>query len=204
MEIYLVIIVFVLVILLGVAIYAVALALRTLLGGFHIETPQKRAGRLGELFATRIISEIQYDDDVLLTNVRIYADGKQTELDNVIINQNGIFIIEVKNLSGQLVGDEDTHDWIQIKTSYAGNVYQKSVKNPIKQVKRQIYILSRYLKDNGIHAWIEGYVFFVERNSPINSKFVLKSRKDIDNAIHRDNYNRLSYDDIDGVLDVLK
>ncbi|MCR5546291.1 MAG: NERD domain-containing protein [Lachnospiraceae bacterium] len=161
---------------------------------FHIhrETPQKKAGRYGEKIATSVISEVLRDEDVLLTNVPIRVEGKQTELDNVIINTNGIFIIEVKNLHGVLSGDEESYDWIQTKSSSGGEFYQKTVKNPMKQVKRQIYILSSYLKRKNLGTWIDGYVFFVERNCPIKSDLVLETRKDIDLAIHSNGKQTLS------------
>ena len=158
----------------------------------HVETPEKQAGRMGERIATAVISEVLREDDTLLTNVPVIYNGKQTELDNVIINSNGVFIIEVKNLRGVLSGDEESFDWIQTKSSSAGEFYQKKVKNPIGQVKRQIYILSKYLKKRGIDVWIEGYVFFVERNSPIKNDYVLETRKDIDRAIHRGATQKLS------------
>lgn len=48
-----------------------------------------------------------WSNDVYLRNVKVEYDGRPAEIDNVIINQNGIFIIEVKNYSGILYGDED-------------------------------------------------------------------------------------------------
>ena len=120
-----------------------------------IESQQKQAGRRGEIIARQVIQEILRDDDILLNNVKLYADNKQAEADNIIINSRGIFIFEVKNLRGTLLGDEDTYDWLQIKDAGYENAYQKTVKNPIKQVKRQIYILSKLLKDNGINIWID-------------------------------------------------
>ena len=175
------------------ALMAVIIGLAYILGFPHIESPEKRAGRLGERYARNIIQEILEEDDILLSNVQITADEKFTELDNVIINSNGVFIIEVKNYSGELFGEEEDQEWIKNTISGAGNVYQKVVKNPIKQVKRQIYILSRLLKENDIDVWIEGYVFFVEMNSPVVSSYVLRTQKDIDNAIHHGINNDLSY-----------
>ncbi len=174
------------------AIFIFIIFLVARISRFHIESPERRAGRLGERFASNLISETLEDDDVLLTNVAIFADGKETELDNVIINSYGVFIIEVKNYYGELFGDEDDHEWIKNKITPAGYIYQKSVKNPIKQVKRQIYILSSLLKEHGINAWIEGYVFFVERNCPVESDFVLETTDDIYEAIHTASRNRLS------------
>ena len=166
--------------------------LLTRLGIGGIELPEKRAGRMGEHIANAVISEILQEDDLLFSNVEIMADGKQTELDNVIINSNGVFIIEVKNFSGELFGSEDDYEWIKTKMTYGGFFYQKSVKNPIKQVKRQIYILSQFLKKNGINVWVNGYVFFVQGNAPFESPFILMTQHDINITIHGESGNTLS------------
>ena len=163
-------------------IFILWLALKS--GFISVELPEKRAGRLGERFAYEVIAEILRDDDVLLNNVTLTADGKQAEFDEIIINPQGVFIIEVKNYSGELFGDEDDYEWIKNKMTPGGQFFQKPVKNPIKQVKRQIYVLSQYLKSNGINVWINGYVFFVQNNSPVMSPYVLETQRDIDEAIH--------------------
>jgi len=168
-----------------------------------IESSQKQAGRRGEIFARRVIQEILRDDDILLNNVKLYADNKQAEADNIIINSRGIFIFEVKHLRGTLLGDEDTYDWLQIKDAGYGNTYQKTVKNPIKQVKRQIYILSKLLKDNGTNIWIEGYVFFVQGNSPVHSDYVVDTQADIDRIIHDGNNQNISEIAINNIREIL-
>lgn len=168
-----------------------------------IESSQKQAGRRGELFARQVIQEILRDDDILLNNVKLYADNKQAEADNIIINSRGIFIFEVKNLRGTLLGDEDTYDWLQIKDAGYGNAYQKRVKNPIKQVKRQIYILSKLLKDNDTNIWIEGYVFFVQGNSPVQSDYVVDTQADIDRIIHDGSNRNISETVINNIKGIL-
>lgn len=150
----------------------------------NVDHPEKRAGKIGEQYARFEISKVLWETDALLNNIRITADGKTAEYDNIIINRYGVFIIEVKNHVGILYGNEDDYDWVKVKTTPGGYNYEKTVKNPIKQVKRQIYILSKYLKDNGIKAWIDGYVFFVNHNSPVNSQYVLNTITDIEKAIH--------------------
>ena len=150
----------------------------------NVDPPEKRAGKFGEQYARFEISKVLWETDILLNNISITTDGKTAEYDNIIINRYGVFIIEVKNHVGKLYGNEDDYDWVKVKTTSGGNSYEKTVKNPIKQVKRQTYILSKYLKDNGIKAWIDGYVFFVNHNSPVNSKYVLNTITDIDKTIH--------------------
>ena len=170
----------------------------------HIETPEKRAGRMGERFVSDLIYETLDDEDRLLTNVHIFADDKQTELDNLIINSNGVFIIEAKNYHGEIFGDEEDDEWIKNKITPAGNVYQTTVINPIKQVKRQIHILATLLRENGIDVWVEGYVFFVESNSPIYSEYVLETRSDIDEAIHTASKKKLSVKTQDEIIAILQ
>ena len=139
----------------------------------------------------------------MLTNIKISFEERDAELDNVVINNRGVFIIEVKNYSGILIGDEDDFEWIKNKYTEAGNFYQKSVKNPIKQIKRQVYILSGYLKAHGFDVWIEGYVFFVEGNSPINSKYILNTQKDIDTVIHFGINNKLKKVDKERIVEFI-
>lgn len=190
--------------LLPIIIFVIIIIIAFLLKQFPIETPAKKAGRLGEMYATSVIEEILNKNDVLLTKVELAVDERRTELDNVVINDKGIFIIEVKNHSGQLSGDEDDFEWIQSKETEAGNIYQKSVKNPIKQVKRQIFLLSELLKNHGIRVWIKGYVFFVEQNSPVRNECVLETQKDIDVAIHSNSKNHLNKKMIEKIKNLLK
>lgn len=181
-----------LLIILGSAFFIFLLILLIVLASKYIEPGHRRAGRMGEEYVSDIIRDILKEDDILLNNVSISADDKDAELDNVIINQNGVFVIEVKNYRGILIGDEDDYEWVKKKISSGGELYIKEVKNPIKQVKRQVYVLSQFLKDNKINVWIDGYVFLVERNSPVDSEYVLESEGDIDEVIHRPRKKPLS------------
>ena len=110
------------------AVFILIIILITIFRPTHIETPEKRAGRLGEQFATTLIREILTDDDVLLTNVPLHTYDKETELDNLVVNSHGVFIIEVKNYYGELIGDEDDFEWIKNNMYPAGSVKQTTVK----------------------------------------------------------------------------
>lgn len=197
MEIYIMVAAF-------VCIFIVLLAIlftKTGLKGY--ETEKKRAGRVGERITNVILKEILNDDDVLIPNVRLNYKGKQTELDNLIVNDRGIFIIEVKNWSGDLVGGEDDYEWVKNKYTPAGNFYQGTVKNPIKQVNRQIFILANILRSYGINVNIEGYVFFLENNCPFINKQVLRNQRDMDRVLHYGSDNKLSGAMQDRIVEVL-
>ncbi len=94
-------------------------------------------------------------------------------------------------------------EWIKNKITSAGYFYQKKVKNPIRQVKRQVYILSTYLRQYGIDTWIMGYVFLVERNSPVESDHVLESQRDIDDVIHFGTNNNLTIAQKNSIVELL-
>lgn len=167
------------------------------------ERPERRAGRRGEAFAADVIRQVLREDDHLLTNVKISIPDKETELDNVVVNKYGVFIIEVKNYKGELVGNEDDYEWEKYKTTDAGNTYEKTVKNPIVQVKRQIYILKEHLKYYGVDVWVKGYVILLRRNSPVESELVLDSVADIDRALHTPDKTRLGKKTVERIVELL-
>lgn len=171
---------------------------------WDFETPERRVGRVGEQQATQIIRSVLREDDRLFTNVPIHYEDKLAELDNVIVNKFGVFIIEVKNYNGRLIGKEDDYEWVKYHTTDAGNTYSKIVKNPIKQVKRQVYVLAKFLEYYGaVRVWIEGYALLLQGNSPVASKYVLSNIQDIDKAIHTPNRNRLTRSDMEAISRLL-
>ena len=174
------------------AIIVIILIIVIWLEGDFAQSGQKRAGIRGEKFTSKLIRETLLNDDTLLCNVSISFEGKKAELDNVILNKRGIFIIEVKNYVGTITGGLNDYEWSKTKTTASGNEYTSVVKNPINQVRRQVYLLANYLKANGINIWVEGYAFLVEGNSPVQSAYILHDQKDIDAAIHLRTNNKLS------------
>lgn len=167
-------------------------------------TPAEAAGRKGELKAAKTIRSILNENDVLINNVSISVEGKETELDNVVINNCGIFIIEVKNYKGLLEGKEDDFEWNKFHKSSGGKIYLKTVKNPIKQVKRQIYILSQYLQKNGIRTWVSGYAYLLDNNSPVESEMLLTSIDDIEKTIHTPGRKQLNSEMISKIWKLLE
>ena len=166
---------------------------------------QKRiAGKEGELQAKKILNHYLNENDLLLNNVNISIHGRNTELDYVVINNNGIFIFEVKNFSGKLVGNEDDQYWNKYKISSGNKEYIKEVRNPIKQLKREIYLLKEYLKYYGVDLWIEGYVLFVNMNSPVESEYTVNDKNEIDDILHLRRNQVLTKNQIEKIISILK
>ena len=166
---------------------------------------QKRiAGKEGELQAKKILNHYLNENDLLLNNVNISIHGRNTELDYVVINNNGIFIFEVKNFSGKLVGNEDDQYWNKYKISRGNKEYIKEIRNPIKQLKREIYLLKEYLKYYGIDLWINGYVLFVNMNSPIDSDYTINNERELNSILHTRGGQTLNKKQIEKIVNILK
>lgn len=171
---------------------------------WRFESASERAGRHGEEIAAEIISRVLKEGDHLLTNIEIAYDGRRAEMDCIVVNKFGVFIFEVKNYSGQLAGDEDDYEWQKVKITDSGNMYAKQVKNPIRQLKRQVYLLAHYLQDHRIRVWVEGRVILLHQNSPVDSRYVISSLSDIDRAIHTEGKKRLHPKEIGQIITLLQ
>ena len=173
-------------------------------GGGTRETPRERAGRRGEEKARAAIAGLLRDGEHLISNVQISFDGRPAELDNVIVSKYGVFIIEIKNYVGRIIGEEDDYEWKKYKVTEAGNIYEKNVRNPIKQVKRQVYILANYLRSRGADVWVTGYAFLIHDNSPVNSAYILSDIEDIDKALHTKGKTTLPENTVEKIAGILR
>lgn len=188
-----------------VIIFFVIILFIFLLLSLSNDEDQKRiAGKEGELQAKKILNHYLNENDLLLNNVNISIHGRNTELDYVVINNNGVFIFEVKNFSGKLVGNEDDQYWNKYKISRGDKEYIKEIRNPIKQLKREIYLLKEYLKYYGVDLWIEGYVLFVNMNSPVESEYTVNDKSEIDDILHLRRNQVLTKNQIEKIMSILK
>lgn len=118
-----------------------------------------RSGVQGEERTANVLEGLPSGYEVF-SSVHLSTDSGTTELDHVIIGENGVFVVEVKNHNGSVYGREEDHTWTQHKIGRKGGEYSKEMRNPVKQVRRQVHILSDYLKLNNTKVWVEGVVFF--------------------------------------------
>lgn len=145
-----------------------------------------RAGAKGEYRAASAIKSILFKDDWHTCNFEFSVDGREAECDILVVNANGIFIFEVKSFSGSLFGCETDDTWEKVKESDSGNLYSKEIKNPIKQVRRQIRLLKELLGSYGIYNfWIDGYVLLVNANPHDESEYILTDLSEVERTIHK-------------------
>lgn len=132
-----------------------------------------KSGVDGEQQTQRIVSHLP-DNYVAISNVKVEANGK-SELDLVVVGDNGVFVIETKNHNGTIVGNTADERWTQHKVGRKGGEYSKDMYSPVKQVGTHVFRLSKFLKLNGINVWVQGIVYFsnyqavVEVNQNLNN-----------------------------------
>ena len=104
-----------------------------------LKTPTGK-GIVGELQVRLVLGKNKANEKYVINNLMIVTDGKSSQIDHVLINRNGVFVIETKNYSGRIYGSEDQREWTQV-LSY-GKVKNKFY-NPILQNRTHIYTLSK-------------------------------------------------------------
>lgn len=135
-------------------------------------TPQYhrlKAGAIGELRALGIkkqcmgsLSELP-DDYCVYSNVIIPAGNTTCEIDILVVGPTGIFIVEVKHMVGRIIGQAHEKTWLQSRRPNS-----RTFKNPLKQVKRQVYWLKQLLNESNIQSWIHPIVVFTHPYSELD------------------------------------
>lgn len=163
-----------------------------------------RAGEEGEYLAASAIKSILFKDDWHTCNFEFSVDGREAECDILVVNTNGIFIFEVKNFSGSLFGYETDDIWEKVKESDSGNLYSKEIKNPIKQVRRQRWLLKKLLGSYGIYDFrIDGYVLLVNANPHDESEYILTDLSEVERIIHTPGKHPLNKSKRDAVISAI-
>ena len=118
-----------------------------------------RAGQAGENATADFIAQFP-DSYSGFQNLKVTYEGKQSEIDMVVVGPTGVYIIETKNHNGHIRGSFESHDWMQYKVGRAGGQYSKEFYSPVKQVGTHVYRLAHYLRLRGAQVHVDAMVFF--------------------------------------------
>lgn len=116
-----------------------------------------KAGMKGEDDVLRVMASLD-DDYIVIPSLTLPVNDKVTEIDTVLIGKSKVFVIEVKNVSGELSGRMDSHEWQQTKTSRNGVEREKKMYNPVKQNKKHVYACGNILKQSEISVYLNSLV----------------------------------------------
>jgi len=117
------------------------------------------SGYRGERSLIRTVKKLGGNYSVF-TNLQIRYKKNRSEIDLLIIGENGLLIIEVKNHSGVIIGKSSDETWIQRKYYRNGKTAEIIMYNPFTQIKRQREILKNILRANGFDVWVDCVLFF--------------------------------------------
>lgn len=112
-------------------------------------------GACGEFLIFCIMENM--GENYILTNVYLPLDNnKTTEIDLIVINRTGIYVIESKNFNGDIYGSENSSEWTQC---FNNNRKEYPFYNPIKQNQGHIDALNKYLDYKYSDAFYSYIVF---------------------------------------------
>ncbi len=111
---------------------------------FDIMFSDESLGRYGEVLTAKELNFVKFmgKKGKTLRNVYVPKDnGETSEIDVLYITQKGIFVLESKNYSGWIFGDESGQYW----TAVLPNKQRNRFYNPIKQNNTHIKWLGRFI-----------------------------------------------------------
>ncbi|MCL1866015.1 MAG: NERD domain-containing protein [Oscillospiraceae bacterium] len=117
------------------------------------------SGRRGERILIKTAKKLSGNYSIF-SNLPIRYKKNRSEIDLLIIGENGLLIIEVKNHSGVIIGSDTALTWTHRKYYRKGKTTETEMENPFKQMKRQREILKSILRSNEVDVWIDSILFF--------------------------------------------
>jgi hypothetical protein len=125
------------------------------------------AGAAGEDRALAALSALPADY-TFFNQIRMPDERSRTgfrEADFVVVGNNGVFIIENKDYRGEIQGDGNASNWELHKIGIGGTPYTKACRNPVRQVRVYVTLLSRLFVMRGINVRITPMVSLSQNNS---------------------------------------
>lgn len=137
-------------------LFATALALLLLLVKY-LSSPAFK-GFLGEQQVKKQLCKNKLSKTLSVNDLLFISDGKSVQIDHVLINSQGLFVIETKNYSGRIYGSDAQLEWTQVLGRSKFKFY-----NPVKQNATHVFHLKKLLLPKKIP--VHSVVVFVKNNT---------------------------------------
>lgn len=126
--------------------------------GNTYESVVKDKGKIGEMLTFSEMSRLPGTKRIFANLYIPQRDGTLTEIDLILINRTGIYVIESKNYSGWIFGDPNGFKWTQTLPNGEKNRFY----NPIWQNQGHIDALLKVLPDVR-REYFHSYIVFSDR-----------------------------------------
>jgi hypothetical protein len=138
-----------------------------------------------------------------MTDFEVWDDLIQ--IDGLIITPYYIYVLEIKNISGILDFDDETEQFLREKSDGT----KDGMKNPIKQVERNVKYLARRLNEIGIklpliHKVVFAYPSTIIRNKPLQKNVLIFGDQLVGNIesikVNRDSHVEQQFENMVGCV----
>jgi len=99
-------------------------------------------GALGESRVRRRLRALPGEDFAVISDLLLPTNAGTSQIDHLVVSRSGVFVIETKNFSGWIHGNENSEYWTQTKYKTRTNF-----RNPVKQNWAHVYALKEVLSD---------------------------------------------------------
>ena len=133
-----------------------------------IKTPTFK-GIIGEFIIKLIIgetSEVPGQEKYVIHDLLLRTDGDNTtQIDHIVINSSGIYVIETKNYKGRIYGDDYQKQWTQV-LNYGKVKYP--IYSPVRQNYKHVCVIKQFFPEyvavNSLVVFIRGNVEYIKSN----------------------------------------
>ena len=164
-----------------IIVFAVIIVIRS----FYIAD---KTGKRGERIVARMLESIRKKrGGYIINNVILPIHKWTTQVDHIYFSKEGIFVIETKNYSGEITGNETIYKWKQV-IGYR-RIHINKLPNPIRQNAAHVYAVQELIFNEDIPVY--SIVIFVKadishiRNDKVHNlktakEFILKCPEVLD------------------------
>ena len=132
-----------------------------------VSTP-KGKGFHGERLVRFKLGRNKENERYVFHNCMFQQNNKTIQIDHILISNKGVIVIETKNYSGRIYGNDSQREWTQV-LQY-GNVKNKFY-NPVKQNASHCYFIKSLINKNipiiSVVVFVQDNVEFIESENTI-------------------------------------
>lgn len=179
-----------------ISILVIAIILAFLYFATFLPSQAKFRGMLGEHTVAYYLNKLP-EDYYLWNDIVLQQNGYSVQIDHVVISIYGIFVIETKNYTGNIIGNDDCDQWT--KNVYG---YKYHFGNPIKQNHSHVNAL-RKLFSMPEHFFIPIVVFLPGANLHCNTRGIILYASQLLDEIYKHKTQVITLDDVKRLSTIL-
>lgn len=154
------------IIIIVVVVLLVSIIIITSAVSLHKPTVEE-IGEAGEAQVREVIEDYN-GEQYVFNNYMATRENKTSQIDHIVINKYGVFVIETKNYSGTIYGKVAYQKWTQV---LAGGSIKHKFYNPVKQNATHIYRICdnipSYIKIRSIVVFVQNNVIHTDAENVI-------------------------------------